>query len=673
MIDPSVSPNRKHGYATFAMVAAVSLAMLTLITLNLAGSLKSMEVQKKAQMKQDYSQREDAILNALLHIVPNKAIGAMKRHSADDTEDHTWETIFDEALDLANAEQSVSPTLLSSLELDEAILANTGETTLSTIGALVSRPSESILSGDYIVHGGNHYEWEMLFDDRFTDDVPAPLLMSSWDHAYADATYPIVSEEKIHVFNYQYYHPVYYKGLQVNTDTYPLYNLLSYPDVKFGYKRPGDPFVAKRNWWLFSLTFGQEDADLTGIPPITRDYIISIYEVPSQLPISSTTTMNLGEFSDGTAWDDVTIEGSVYARRLNTDGDVEISEGALAARETVSVSDNTLVDGTRIENDFDDLGIRESRSADQGTGFYGASVSGNSGKVAFLPINRGNNFLWPGSDGEESERISPTGWNFYSRGANRCAMRLEVRAMASTDEQLPTQVRFHYLDDSGETVRRTYERGDDWPTDSESGGTLFPFQTTELENGRYAIAFYPDRLEDFLESLGDAAPLSENHSICIYPNTGRSTVNSPSIPSSDEDTAVTLRGCKDLTDFPNGFSLVTRYRLYIAESFNVVEATPPANSGLPSGAEYYPPASLFAPEKRFGESVLVDHPVAIKGQLSSLKTSASYNFNPLDLQSGDDSTVEASMVNADLVNLRTPADLPPVYMMNWLVTIEPLR
>ncbi len=667
------SPQFSRGYATFAMVATISLAMLTLLTLNMAGSLKTMEVQKSAQMKQDYSQREDAILNSLLHIVPNKAIGAMKRDSADNPENYTWETIFDEALDLANAEQAVAPQLLNALGLGQAVSANTGDSSLSNIGTLVSRPSASPLSGDALVHGGNWWEWHMLFDNRFYDHIPAPLRVPSSEVAILDRTYPLITEDKLYVYNYGSYDRIYHKGAQVSTDSYPLYNQLVYPDVKFGYKRPGDLFVAKRNWWIFSLTFGQNDVQNTGIPPVTRDYMLSIYEVPSQLPISSTTTVSVGSFDDGTAWGNVTIDGSVYARRLETEGDVNITDGALAAREYVRVSDSTLVDGVKIENDFDDLGTRESRSADKGKSFYGASVSGNTGKVAFIPINRGNNFLWPGWDGDVSERISPTGWNYYSRGASQCAMRIEIREMASTSEQIATQVRFHYQATDGTMKRITYTRGDNWPTDSEAGGTFIPFQTTQMENTRYAIAFYPDRMETFLSSLGDAKPLSENHSICIYPNTGRSTVNTPSIPAADSDPAVVLRGCKDLTNYPKGFSLLTRYRLYISESFNTVQAVAPSDSGLPPGAEFYPPASLFAPEKRFGETMLSDQPVAIKGQLSSLKTWAGYEFNPLDIQAGDDSNVEAGNVNAELVDLRTPAELPPVHMMNWLVTIEPIR
>lgn len=667
----SLKNYRNRGYATFAMVAAISLALLTLLTLNLSSSIRSMDVQKTAQLKQDYSQREDAILNALLHIVPNKAIGAMQRHSANNTSAYTWETIFDEALELANAEQAVDPLLLSALNLNTAVSANTGDTSITDINTLVSRPAPSPLTGTGIVNGGNWHETNMLFQANLYDNLPAPL-MASTAHAKLDKEYPIVSLNKLFVDRYQTKDQIYHKGVELSTDIYPLYNQLRYPDVKFGYKKPGDPFVAKRNWWVFSLTFGKNDEATTGVPAVTRDYLLSIYEVPSQLPISSTTTMNVGQFANGTAWSNVNIEGSIYARRLNTDGTVSVTGGTLAARETLNVSNSTTVGGTKIENNFDNLGSRESRAADSGSTFYNASLQGNSGKVSFIPINRGSAFLWPGGDGSSSERISPTGWNYYSRGASQCAMRIEMREMNTISDQIPIEVRFRYKGTDGSNKTKTYTRGNNWPTDLEAGGTLFPFQTTQLDNLRYAMSFYPNRLEAFLDSLGNAAPVDINNSICIYPNTGRSTVEAPSIPSNTDDLAVTLRGCKDMSMFTNGFSLVTRYRLYISESFNVVTTTPPANSGLPANAEFYPPCSLFAPEKRFGETILNDQPVAIKGQLSSLKTGASYQFNPLELRAGNDAAVSSGQVNADLVDLRSPAELPPIHMMNWLVTIEPL-
>lgn len=147
----------------------------------------------------------------------------------------------------------------------------------------------------------------------------------------------------------------------------------------------------------------------------------------------------------------------------------------------------------------------------------------------------------------------------------------------------------------------------------------------------------------------------------------------PSNPSVETDACVTLRGGRDMTPFPEGFSVVTDLRLYIAETMNDVATTPPANSGLPLNAEYYPPISLFAPEKRFGESLSIDHPVTIRGQLSTLKTEDSDTFNPLELIMADENRVANDLLAADLISLRSPAELPPIHMMNWMVTIEEIH
>ncbi|MBP9226026.1 MAG: hypothetical protein KBF76_19300, partial [Verrucomicrobiales bacterium] len=60
-------------------------------------------------------------------------------------------------------------------------------------------------------------------------------------------------------------------------------------------------------------------------------------------------------------------------------------------------------------------------------------------------------------------------------------------------------------------------------------------------------------------------------------------------------------------------------------------------------------------------------------QLSSLKTSAGETFNPLELKNLNDERVSNNKINAHLTSLRSPAELPPVYMMNWLITIEEIH
>ncbi|NRB73445.1 MAG: hypothetical protein HRU46_03730 [Verrucomicrobiales bacterium] len=671
---PHTRRNTRRGYATIAVVAALSMVLITMMTYSLLGNLNSLDTQVGAQLKQDYSQKEDAVLSALLHVVPNKAIGAMQQGSATNADDYTWEKIFEEALVLANAEQAADSSIITALALGDAITANTGDTVFESMGDFVGAATTRTWdnSQNNLVNGGNWYEYFMLIDESHRRELPAPLRLTE-SHYRLDKQYPIITFEKLHVYNYKYHHSLYYKGLNVSTDTYPLYNLYEYPDVRFGYKRPGDYFVAKRNWWAFSLTFGSHNTEETGIPPVTKKYVLSIYEVPSQLPLSSSATMAVGQYSDGSNWENVSLQGGLYADAVQTQGTVALADGAISARKSVSLSDATSVKGNTLDTSFDAIGDRENRALASDSDFYDASVAGNVGKVAFIPINPGAEFLKLAGDGLASERISPTGWNEYSRGAEQANMRIEIREMVDVDDQVPVTIRFHYANTSGTTEYIDYTRGTNWPSELETGGDAFPFQTDILENGRNALVVNIDRISAFLGTIPNAAGVSTNNSIYLYPNSGEATVVAPSVPTLDTDLCVTLRGGKDLTAYTSGFSVVTDMRLYIAESLNDVAATAPVNSGLPAGAEFFPPMSLFAPEKRFGETAVIDNPVNLKGQLSSLKTSTADTFNPMELMGADDTRVDARMMEAELVDLRSPAELPPIHLMNWLITIEEIH
>jgi hypothetical protein len=164
--------------------------------------------------------------------------------------------------------------------------------------------------------------------------------------------------------------------------------------------------------------------------------------------------------------------------------------------------------------------------------------------------------------------------------------------------------------------------------------------------------------------------MARNHSLHIFPTTGESTVLTPSVPAAAADMVVSLRGGNDLTAYTAGLSLVSRYRVYIASTLNGVQGTVPANSGLPSTHRYFPPLSIFAPEKRFGESSTTTYSVELSGQINSLKTGATDTVNPLEVVHGNETKASAGAVRANLSSLKSPAELPPIFLMNWLVTIE---
>lgn len=663
---------RHGGYATILIVSSMALLMLAMLGYSIISSLRTYDAGSRSQVKQDFSQKENAILSSLIQIVPNKAIGAMKQGSANNSNNFTWERIFDEALAVANAEQSVGAELINSLSLGNAISANPGDTEYTSMTDLVKAPVQSYAGGTNFVNGGNWWEFYMLGDSKIGPRVPAALQLS-YDDYLLDKQYPIISTTKTHV-------DWYTKGLGLSPNAYPLYNLIQYPDVKFAYKRPGEYFVAKRNWWVFSLEFGSHNQARTGIPPVRKDYVLSIYEIPSQSPLTASALLKVGKFADGSSWQNISLDGAVVADQLQTEGSLVVSNGGLSARRSLSMSGQATVDGTVVESNFDALGAREARAVNSAGGntvsdsdYYEASLGGNVGKVAFLPINVGSNALLNLSDGNRSERISPTGWNEYTMAGNQAQMSLEIRAVNSASEQMPRQIRLRYRNTSNSIVTVTYTRGSNWPTETQSGGSTFPFQSDELDTTRNALIIHLDRLPAFINGLSGSGGMSKNNSLYIFPRTGSSTVKIPSIPSIESDMAVSLRGGRDLSAYTDGFSIVSRYRVYIADTLNNVPVTPPANSGLPAGHVYYPPLSIFAPEKRFGESLTFSQPISLKGQLHSLKTGSGDTVNPLDLMSGNDEVLTPGKITAELSALKSPAELAPIHLMNWLVTVEEIQ
>jgi hypothetical protein len=54
----------------------------------------------------------------------------------------------------------------------------------------------------------------------------------------------------------------------------------------------------------------------------------------------------------------------------------------------------------------------------------------------------------------------------------------------------------------------------------------------------------------------------------------------------------------------------------------------------------------------------------------TLRTGGTDAWQPLDVKSGSDDAVHADSITAELKPLASPAELPPVHQMNWLVVIE---
>ena len=627
----TTSPTRfgQPGFVSYVLVLTTVAILTMLMVFTYRRAIDGQSVQRNVQLRMDYSEKEDAILRSIVTITPNRAIRAMitgSSASAAVSEPLRWQNIFTEALDLANARTSIASNVKASLNLTNLRAGNIGDSALGTPSVIFKAYSPET---GYVSTGVNR---------SLGSGFPPPLTLGSSTTSSLDATYPIIASAKA-------YDPVIATtkvygssaqsylnsptlngdgtvGYGVSVTTYPNFNRLKYPDISFGYAKPGDPFVAKRNWWAFTLDVAAQDVALTKLVRPSRDFVLSIYEVPSQLAISASSFMSLGQYASGDAWQNVTISGGVFASKAVVEGTTAFT--ALASRRSMALSGGTTIGGQTFASSPFTPGVREAYQLTQGT-FFPVSLVSESGRVAFVPINRGVDFFDRFSQPTESNVISPTTWNNYSIGALQCAMRLDVTSVTSAANTTPTALRFSYLkggvrqdlnislttgvatglpigyllacneNDSydfgtavvdlaygknGTYAYQTSQTGSVIYNNARFGDPLvgvyksgyykpsYPFEVKVMASGKICLAIYPQRFTKFLAALG-ADGTAVNNSLVVnvdYTNFGptyplKPVISLSSTPRCNEsDYGVILQECADLRSFSKGFSLVTNLR-----------------------------------------------------------------------------------------------------------------
>lgn len=644
-----------------AMVAVIGTVSLFGMLIVFRDASRSHDSQARSHIRIDYTQKEDAFLRGIVALLPNKAIDVMKDGSRSRANELTWETLFREAIAMANAETSVDVELLNLTGLQNAVIANPGDQVIPDTSSIVSP-----VSGDSgWVNPGLIQSSNFLLDAKFQDRLPDPL-EAPGAVALDDELYPVITDQKL-------FSDAWNTEADLAIGDYPLFNRIRYPNIQFGYTRPGARFVAKRNWWAFSVKFGGQSQGEAGegiVPIVTKNYVLSLYEIPSQLPMSAEAFMSVGQHADGTSWTNVDVDGDVSAGVLRTEGSFSLPTGRFSSRRAMELGVGTSSEGQALRDDFDALGVRESIFAGSGADSYGASLSANSGRVAFIPISRGLDFYrLPAIN--EVNTISPTTWDEYSTGAINCRIRILVTGVEAADDQTPTRIRVEWGAFGGGGGSVSLERGVNWPLSHEAGGEDIPFQTMHTENGRKALEVKLEKLPDYLASIG-AGTAADNNTIFIGQDpSGDANILEPEFPSVETETVVVLGDSNDLSVWgAKGMSLVTNLRLYFSDDFNTVPTTPPAGAGITG--TFFPPISIFAPEKRFGTTLKV-RPVDFSGQVGTLSEGESDAFYPLDLKAGTFETVTGELINADLRPITSPGALPPIFLKNWLVMIEEIH
>ncbi|GEP42326.1 hypothetical protein [Brevifollis gellanilyticus] len=634
------------GYVSLPIVTGLAIMFSLSLTMLFKSTLMNRDQASKTQLRVDYRQREEALMRALIATFPSKAIASMKANHGDGPE-HSWSTIFAEAVRLSSSSQRLSPQILQSLNLRNKLSGDVGDHSSTEVRSWIT----SLTGEPGRVTPGTMAYAEVFAQPAFAGKVP-PLLSASSDLQTADALRPVVSPLKRYASQVP--------GLMADVTLHRVYNLIAYPNIRFGYAAPGELFVAKRNWWAFTINYGSSQST------VARHYVLSLYEVPSQMPIEASAFAAIGTHQDGTAWnsDTVTIDGAVYAGSMSVAG--TYGAARLAGRSRIDMTDEVTLGGLSVGADFDAMGERERLQAERGTDALPVALSANSGRLTFLPLPTGNGYL---------RRSAPdttlNAFEEYTAGGQKCRITVEATDMVSIEDQTPTALRIRFPDTAGAMREVVLKRGSNWPTAFEPGGPGIPFQTELTNNNRSCLTFYPSLLDPWLQTNG-AASVASNNSLHfgVNPSLNPLNVRVSSDPPAIEDMCVIIRRGKNLTNYTKGLSIVAPLRVYVGDDLNAIPAAAvPAGSGLATGSTFYPPLSIFSAELRVGTTAF-NRPIEHHGQLGSLATGTTNAWQPLDMKSGSDDAVHSDSISANLKPLRSPAELPPVHPMNWLVVIE---
>ena len=363
----SIQKHGKLGAVSFLLVLTTGTIALLLTLYTYRQAIATHKVASHVQLSTDYSEKEDTVLRAIVALTPNRAISGMQHNSYTNRASLEWGRVFSDAIDLANARTSIASNVRSSLSLSNLVVANSGDSSLSNPNLIFDKiPSDSISAyySDYLSTGLNR---------SLGTSYPPPLQSNDPTVISRDDDYVIMSTKKI-------YGPLSAGLVGLSVTEYPNFNLLKYPQISFGYARPGDNFVAKRNWWAFRMNLAQNDDSVTDSSRMARTFVLSVYEIPSQLSISASSFMSLGEFANGQSWDNVTIGGGVFV------GKADVREGAyssLSSRRGMTLASDAVIGGESFVSSPFAPGVREVYQLTQGN-FFPVSLASESGRVAFV-------------------------------------------------------------------------------------------------------------------------------------------------------------------------------------------------------------------------------------------------------------------------------------------------
>lgn len=680
------------------------------------------DTERIASAKVDIATREDTLMRAILQ---QTATGIFPANVATG-QGLDWTTIMTNAVDQVKATTYVDPSEVSTLNLGAGVIpANMGD------------PDDGSTAHS-IIKGYNNAGVPLGGTTGVANLVGLANSSAPYNASVEPAELVWVSNANISATTAAADPLQFLLGSQVSTagtsSTSPSgrWGTVPFPNIRFGLMRPGDTMVARRVWWripvlyqtaLQTIEAQTAGTNVTRYPGLLANYILSIYEIPSQLPITGNGNIQLGLNSDGSGWgntssagNQVQITGSIYGDEVQLNGGTY--SGGISSRNQVNVLTSSSVAGENFaDNTYNNLGVREQKDLTRAIGAAPVSVAGDNGKVLLVPLATGNAFYLP------SPNATPTAWDLYSLPYYHCRIRITIsgtnsilnyqNGIANTTDATAgaITVQIRYLPDTAQLPDAVFGVSDTapgWTTvtyTQVSNGSILPDSTatssgtlTNQADGTPAnFLLYTSTatgVQDCniveIDLLQMYSTLGLNPARCysIYigcnpsqtPNGGNANYPNIVIKDADDLTGATAQfSVTPPGPFTNGLSIVSTQRIYLTggaqqtgpngSGFNTVPWTNPPDPNNP-----YPATSIYAPDVRYGITN-VTPTIAVKGQISVSQATAgsSTAVNPLSFSTGANNTISGAGNSYSLNAISNPRSVPPISRLNLLFTIEKER
>src|SRR6266446_6366408 len=275
----------ERGASLILLVSIIGLAFIVTVAAFLVAASYSQDTARLASAKVDIATREDALMREILQ---QTATGMLPGTNGVTGPILTWTTIMTNAANNLSATTYVNPAELAALPgLAGVIPDNMGDTAGALLGIFQGYNQE-------VPFGGTSGLANLV--PSYNATVQPPLMNWSGNTTLSSANASTTPQE-------------FFLGSLNTAGTPPTQSSgnrwaqLTYPNIRFGYKQlgtqPENLFVARRVWWRIPVVYQtaqQTVEDQVGVnryPSAPANYVLSVYEIPSQLPISGNANLQI--------------------------------------------------------------------------------------------------------------------------------------------------------------------------------------------------------------------------------------------------------------------------------------------------------------------------------------------------------------------------------------------